>query len=44
MADNGSDWYISGAPSRGWDNDQLHQLGRLTGRDFEVVDTRSLQR
>ena len=44
VADNGSDWYISGAPSRGWDNDQLHQLGRLTGRDFEVVDARTLQR
>ena len=43
VADNGSDWYISGAPSPGWDNDQLHQLGRLTGRDFEVVDARSLR-
>ncbi len=44
VADNGSDWYVSGAPSAGWDNDQLHALGRLTGRDFEVVDTRPLQR
>ena len=43
VADNGSDWYISGAPHRGWDNDQLHQLGRLTGRDFEVVNARSLR-
>src|SRR5687767_9472054 len=43
VADNGSDWYISGAPSRSWDNDQLHQLGRLTGRDFEVVDARALR-
>ena len=43
VADNGSDWYISGAPSRGWDNDQLRRLGRLTGRDFEVVDARPLQ-
>jgi len=43
VADNGSDWYISGAPHRGWDNDQLHQLGRLTGRDFEVVEARSLR-
>jgi hypothetical protein len=38
-ADNGSDWYISGAPNRGWDNDALHQLGRITGADFEVVGT-----
>ena len=44
VADNGSDWYVSGAPNPRWDNDQLHQLGRLTGRDFEVVDTRPLRR
>ena len=44
VADNGSDWYVSGAPSAGWENDQLHTLGRLTGRDFEVVDARPLQR
>ena len=43
VADNGSDWYISGAPNRGWDNDQLHALGRLTGRDFEVVDASRLR-
>jgi hypothetical protein len=43
VADNGSDWYVSGAPSPGWDNDQLHALGQLTGKDFEVVDARSLQ-
>jgi hypothetical protein len=39
VADNGSDWFISGAPDRRWDNDQLHALGGLSGRDFEVVDT-----
>jgi hypothetical protein len=42
LADNGSPWYISGAPDRRWSNDGLHLLGRLTGADFEVVDTRSL--
>ena len=42
LADNGSPWYISGAPDRHWNNDALHQLDQLTGRDFEVVDTRSL--
>jgi hypothetical protein len=41
VADNGSDWYISGAPSRGWSNDQLHTLGRVKGSDFEVVNTPS---
>jgi hypothetical protein len=39
LADNGSPLYISGAPSRNWDDDQLHELGRVTGADFEVVDT-----
>jgi hypothetical protein len=43
VADNGSDWYVSGAPNAGWDNDQLHTLGRITGRDLEVVDARSLR-
>jgi hypothetical protein len=42
LADNGSPWYLSGAPSPHWSNDQLHTLGRLTGGDFEVVDTSSL--
>jgi hypothetical protein len=42
LADNGSPWYISGAPNRHWNNDALHLLDRLTGRDFEVVDTSSL--
>jgi hypothetical protein len=37
VADNGSDWYVSGAPHRRWDNDQLHALDALEGRDFEVV-------
>ena len=42
LADNGSNWYISGAPNSKWSNDDLHTLGQITGRDFEVVDTSSL--
>jgi len=42
LADNGSPWFISGAPNPHWSNDALHLLDRLTGRDFEVVDTSSL--
>jgi hypothetical protein len=42
VADNGSDWYVSGAPDPRWSNDQLHTLGRVTGSSFEVVDTSSL--
>jgi hypothetical protein len=41
-ADNGSDWFISGAPSSGWDNDDLRALKRVPGSAFEVVDTSSL--
>jgi len=37
LADNGSSWYVSGAPSPGWSNDQLHTLGRVKGSDYEVV-------
>jgi hypothetical protein len=39
VADNGSDWFISGTPDSRWDDDQLHALDVLSGRDFEVVDT-----
>jgi hypothetical protein len=42
LADNGSNWYISGAPDPHWSNDALHALGGITGSDFEVVDTSSL--
>jgi hypothetical protein len=43
LADNGSNWYVSGAPSPHWSNDQLHALGALHGSDFEVVDTSHLR-
>jgi hypothetical protein len=39
VADNGSDWYISGAPDHRWSNEQLHTLHRVTGSAFEVVAT-----
>ena len=42
LADNGSPWFVSGAPDPRWSNDQLHTLSRLHGSDFEVVDTSSL--
>jgi len=43
LADNGSPWYVTGAPSARWDDDDLHELGRIIGADFEVVDTRGLR-
>ena len=42
LADNGSPWYISGAPDERWDNDVLHELDVVTGSDFEAVDVSSL--
>jgi hypothetical protein len=41
VADNGSPWFVSGAPDSHWDNDDLHALGRITGKDFEVVRVRA---
>ncbi len=43
LADNGSPWYVTGAPDAHWDDDDMHSLGRLHGSDFEVVDTSSLR-
>ncbi len=43
VADNGSSWYISGAPDNRWNNDDLHMLGTIPGSDFEAVDKSSLK-
>jgi hypothetical protein len=37
VADNGSNWYISGAPDARWDDDQLNTLKSVQGHNFEVV-------
>ncbi len=42
LADNGSNWYISGEPSESWNNDDLHELGNIKGSDFEAIDVSSL--
>jgi hypothetical protein len=43
VADNGSDWYISGAPDPRWKNDKLEsELRQVTGSDFEVVKMRNI--
>ena len=43
LADNGSAWYISGAPDSRWDNDMLvSELAQIKGSDFEAVDVSSL--
>ena len=37
VADNGSDWFVSGAPDARWNDDDLGTLKRIKGSDFEVV-------
>src|ERR1041384_6297070 len=37
LADNGSNWYVSGAPDPRWNDDELSTLKTLKGSDFEVV-------
>jgi hypothetical protein len=42
LADNGSPWYISGAPDERWDNDVLRELKEVPGSAFEAVDASGL--
>jgi hypothetical protein len=43
LADNGSPWYVTGAPDPRWNDDEMHKLQTLHGSDFEVVDTSSMR-
>ena len=42
VADNGSDWYISGAPDPRWNDDALGDIKQIPGDAFEVVETGAL--
>ena len=37
VADNGSDWYLSGVADARWSDDEMNTLKQLRGSDFEVV-------
>ncbi len=39
VADNGSNWYISGATDPRWNDDQLNALKAIPGSAFEAVET-----
>jgi hypothetical protein len=39
VADNGSDWFLSGAPDPRWSDSNLATMRQIVGSDFEVVDT-----
>jgi len=43
LADNGSPWYVTGAPHPRWNDDALHTLHDIKGSDLEVVDTDGLR-
>ncbi len=37
LADNGSDWFITGAPDPRWNDDAINSLKKVKGKDLEVV-------
>jgi hypothetical protein len=39
LADNGSNWYITGATDTRWNDTDLNQLKTVPGSAFEAVDT-----
>jgi hypothetical protein len=43
VADNGTSWYVTGAPDPRWSNDDLHTLDRVKGADFEVVSPAAIR-
>jgi hypothetical protein len=42
LADNGSNWFVSGAPDSRWNDSDLSSLRQIVGSNFEVVDESSL--
>jgi hypothetical protein len=44
LADNGSDWFLSGETNTAWDDADLAQLKTVPGSAFEAVQTGPLQR
>ncbi len=37
LADNGSDWFISGSPDERWNNDELRTLRQVKVKDLEII-------
>jgi hypothetical protein len=44
VADNGSPWYVTGAPNARWDEASLQQLERVPGAAFEAVQSGAIVR
>lgn len=43
LADNGSPWFVTGVSDKRFNEQDLNELKRVKGHDFEVVDTRNLR-
>jgi hypothetical protein len=39
VADNGSPWFITGAPNPGWNDENLEQIKQVPGSEFEAVES-----
>jgi hypothetical protein len=44
VADNGSSWYVTGAPDERWSDADLEQLRRVPGAAFDAVQTGAIHR
>ena len=44
VADNGSSWYVTGAPDPGWNDENLEEIKRVPGAAFEAVETGPIRR
>jgi hypothetical protein len=44
VADNGSSWYITGAPDARWNDEDLEQIKRVPGSAFEAVASGAIRR
>jgi hypothetical protein len=42
LADNGGNWFITGAPDSRWNDEELATLKRIKGKDLEVVQTENV--
>ena len=43
VADNGSDWYVSGSHDARWDDDAVGDLKQIPGSAFEAIETGPVQ-
>lgn len=42
LADNGGDWFITGAPDPRWNDEAINTLKKVKGKDLEVVEMKGI--